>query len=341
MNEEISQCRLFVVGDRHAMFWQGATVPIAGIETYQVSETYELQDIVSAIPPGYAGWLLLSFSLADYAEEILRDAHESTIEAGVALAVERYADFVLHVKSRHPKLAVWGPLAAQKQTENLAGVGNVLERNLVILLFTSMLRTCLAAYAIPVLSIAEEMIAPDGSSLHEYLEDDGFLSQAALPSALRIVGSDLGLHFSTGTQSFSLRERRVDVFEHVGYTTKNNWQWLQMTLPGAACFITKVFITQSALSKLHTVTIGTSVDKEKFIYTSRTLANAERTDKYACTLPVEAYAKTVIFSAVAGSVNKKDLDVFAKMSPLSSVKSYSKVSLFSLRDDLLQRCEIA
>jgi hypothetical protein len=136
-------------------------------------------------------------------------------------------------------------------------------------------------------------------------------------------------------EPFVLRERRVEAFDGVEHISHKDWRWLRLRLSGGLRYVTRIFITRAALSKLSTVTIGTAGEDNEYAYTAHTLASALSDDKYACSLPVHTSTETLLLSGLMGLVDEQDIDVFALLTPCSHLVNHSGEDLNRLADSYL------
>jgi hypothetical protein len=118
-----------------------------------------------------------------------------------------------------------------------------------------------------------------------------------------------------GEEPFALRERRIEAFAGHEYISHKDWRWLRLRLLGGPCYVTRIFITRIALSKLTIVTIGTAGEDDEYAYTAHTLASAAPDDKYSYALPVHTATETLLLSSVMGLVDEPDIDVFGLLTP--------------------------
>ncbi len=299
---------LFVIGDQHAAFWQG-------IPSHQFLGEFKLEDMAPVLPPDYTGWVLLHFGGIDYvAEALAKQQGESLSEDdAIAAVVEHYAGVFLWLKGIYPKIAVWGPSAAVHVASDSSGTSDEIERNRLAVCATKMLRERLAPYEIPLLSLLDSMIAPNGATLREYIQADGALAPVVLPTALQAVNDVLGLQLDLPAAIFALREQRVKEYLSVERIVKNDWPQVQFILPTEPRFVSVVCIPRDILSAVNTLTIGTSCNDEDFSYVSYTIDTVDNSDKYTSMLSVMTYAKTLLVSALMGQVNERDIDIFAML----------------------------
>ena len=108
----------------------------------------------------------------------------------------------------------------------------------------------------------------------------------------------------------AIRERRIEQYASIERVVHKQWPGLQLTFIGAPQYVTVAFIAKELLAKVHTITIGSTIDGETFTYTSHTIFTADGTDVYQCKIPVMAQAKSLIISAVMGFVEESDIDIF-------------------------------
>lgn len=334
------ETQLLVIGDSHAAFWTGSPIrlgrqAIAGIRVQRVDEGFSAVAVLRAIPQGYAGWALLTFGDTNYADEIWRKARVVAFDDAVGSVVEECAMRVLEIKKEFPRLAFWGPLAAHEPLAGQSFIGNTVERNLAVLTFTAMLTKRLAKSGVPVLSIADTMIAPNGTTLQAYFEDGCHLAQIAMPHALGMVNAALGLCLPTGRHLVTMSERRIATFASIKRVVIFDREWTEYCLAGEARFISEAVIARDLFAPLQKITVATTLDDESYPSGSYEFRGAVGAAKDVVTLPIGCYAKRIFFCAEMGYVGEHDMVIFENVSPLSGVAEYSRESLFALRDQMV------
>ena len=336
----MSAIKLYVIGDSHAAFWKGSSVrfgrrQISEIETVTIAESFSAPAVVAALPPAYDGWVLLTFGDINYADEIWRKAQEVGFADAVRSVAERYAGEILAIKQAHQKLAVWGPPAAANTHASAVTIGNTIERNLALVSLTALLKTLLAPQRVPVLSVIDDMLAPDGTTLPFYFEDCMHLSQAVMPTALRLLQNQLAVDIDARNVLLGIAEQRVTKFASVERVVHANNQWTEFCLPGEVRFITEVVIPRDRFAPLVQISIATTIDGSAFPSNAYQFHGPLGEAREVVALPVMAYAKKILLWAEQGYVEEHDVDIFERVSPLSNMAHYTKASMLALRDEIL------
>jgi hypothetical protein len=140
------------------------------------------------VPP--AGTVMLCFGEIDCRYHLLRQAEsqERDVEEVVSECVARYARVVLEVQAMGFATCVWGVIPASEvapgeEDPEYPVWGTVRERNAVARMFNGLLADRLEPRGVPVISIFEDLVGPDGVPKRGYYMDSVHLSQTALPLA--------------------------------------------------------------------------------------------------------------------------------------------------------------
>ncbi len=336
--------QLLVMGDSHVTFWTGSQrglgrQALPGVATIQIPEPFDIPAISAAVPSEYHGWLLLHFGAINYANEIWQRAQTMSLSEAVHGVVERTVESLRSIQARHPQVAVWAPPASNPAKSSDIVIGTPIERNLAIVTFISMLRNALTELGIPLLSLTETMIAPDGTTLADSFEDGVHLSQALLPQALQLIKNSLGLSLSL-EPSLALSEQRLSNFETVERVAKFGLEWTQIVLPGPAVYVSEALILNDVFATLKRITFASTMDDDNYPSCTLEFRGPVGGPKNVTALPIHNHAKKLLFWAEGGWVNAEDLSIYIKVSPLHGNSGYNRDSIFALRDLLAPPTQI-
>lgn len=112
------------------------------------------------------------------------------IETVVENCIRRYAEAIHEVQELGFQVLVWGviPSAIEGHVDaELPVAGTCQERNHVTGMFNDLLAQACKPIGVPVISIVNQLIRPDGTTNPTYYEDWNHLNQTAMPIALRAI----------------------------------------------------------------------------------------------------------------------------------------------------------
>jgi hypothetical protein len=148
------------------------------------------------VPP--KGTVMLCFGEIDCRYHLLRQAElqERDVEEVVSGCVDRYARVALEVQAMGFTTCVWGvvpanEVAAGEEDSEYPFWGTARERNAVARIFNGMLADRLELRGVPVISIFDSLLGPDGLPKRGYYMDSVHLSQTALPLATEAISARL------------------------------------------------------------------------------------------------------------------------------------------------------
>ncbi len=352
--------QLFVIGDSQTNFWNGTghqdghdEIPgirshsIAGALAYSLVKDTSITDarllamasVCTAASEDFRGWIMFNFGANDCNGWIWRHVPRLGIEEAVRVVVDRYISFIYEMREIYPKIAIFGPPASTKSPYFLGDVGTEPERNLLILLFTSMLKARLAADNIPVISIARTMIAPDGTSREDLYWDSNHASQAMMPYALQLVNQALGLQL-TLPNIVPINEYRIRNFEAVEIHEAFDKTWLRFVIPQGSQYISEIGLYADTFAELEQVEIATSLDRRTYIASSYNFSDHQATARQRIYLPIGRYARNVLVHSPVRPIEANDVELFKYGSPISEFPNYCRESLFALHDQILQRSNL-
>ena len=137
---------------------------------------------------------MLCFGEIDCRYHLLRQAElqERSIEEVVSDCVARYARVVLEVQAMGFATCVWSVIpangvASEEVDSEYPSWGTALERNTVVTTFNSLLVEYLEPHGVPVISVFDRLIGPDGLPKRDYYMDSVHLAQQALPLAVEAM----------------------------------------------------------------------------------------------------------------------------------------------------------
>jgi hypothetical protein len=146
------------------------------------------------VPPN--GTVMLCFGEIDCRYHLLRQAELQgrNAEDVVSECVDRYARVVLEVQDMGFATCVWGVVPANKvapgeEDPEYPSWGTARERNAVARTFNRLLAERLEPRGVPVISIFDDLIGPDGLPKRSYYMDPVHLSQEALPLAIEAISA--------------------------------------------------------------------------------------------------------------------------------------------------------
>jgi hypothetical protein len=144
------------------------------------------------VPP--KGTVMLCFGEIDCRYHLLRQAELQGRDAEevVSECVARYARVVLEVQAMGFATCVWGVIPANEVTPaeedpECPSWGTARERTVVARMFNDMLADRLEPHGVPVISIFDRLVGPDGLPTRGYYMDSVHLSQTALPLATEAI----------------------------------------------------------------------------------------------------------------------------------------------------------
>lgn len=130
-------------------------------------------------------FVVLCFGEIDIRNHIGFQAEKQNITLNEAIekCVDRYLETIVYLKNKNLNLYIYGPPASSVGwAHNLkVDYGNVVLRNQMTLYFTEYLEKKCSELGIQVVSIAKEMMLPDGTTNQIYIMDDIHLSQETMP----------------------------------------------------------------------------------------------------------------------------------------------------------------
>ena len=351
------ETQLLVIGDSHANFWNGTgdwhgdntitgivATAIPGALAYnlvaQASTTNSRQKVFQTLHAahenGFRGWLMLGFGTVDCETFIWQHANSLGFEGAVAVVIERYVSFILEVRQLHPQIVIWGPIASKKATVHDIVVGNQVERNLAILVFTAMLKVRLAGHGIQVLSMAEEMLERNGHTREDvFLHDMSHASQILMPYALQIVNHALSLNLRKRELPVTFTEQKLTAFEDTSYIHKFECMWLQVVLTEGAQMVTEVCLPRTIFSQVMRVRIATSIDNKTFEFNEATCSGKVNGPKEMHSIPVGRHARKVLIYAEMRPLTSEEISIYVRASDMHSAPEYNYKSLLSLRDQIV------
>lgn len=146
------------------------------------------------VPP--TGTVMLCFGEIDCRYHLLRQAElqERDAEEVVSECVARYARVVLEVQAMGFATCVWGVIPANEvapgeEDSEYPFWGTARERNGVARIFNGLLADRLEPHGVPVISIFDSLVGPDGLPKRGYYMDSVHLSQTALPLATEAISA--------------------------------------------------------------------------------------------------------------------------------------------------------
>jgi hypothetical protein len=144
------------------------------------------------VPP--AGTVMLCFGEIDCRYHLLRQAEsqQRDVEDVVSRCVDRYARVVLEVQAMGFATCVWGVVPANEvapgeEDPEYPVWGSARERNAVARIFNRLLADRLEPHGVPVISIFDSLVGPDGLPNPCYYMDSVHLSETALPLATEAI----------------------------------------------------------------------------------------------------------------------------------------------------------
>jgi hypothetical protein len=342
---------LFVIGDSHASFWNGTgdegmpdsipgirTLGIGGATAYSlVKETSRSQarpkafaGIREALAAGFSGWILLYFGANDCNAWTWRQVPRLSLQQSVCETVDRYTAFIQEVRALHPKVAVFGPPAATL----ISDMGSQAERNLAVLLFTSMLEGRLKPSGVPVLSMARIMIDFDGNSMATmYRKDAMHVMQVLLPYALQIVNSRLGLRVG-GKDPLFMQESRIEHFQSIDYCDMFDRTWLRYTLPGGSHYLKSVAIWPDTFAELGKLDFGFTINSLEYQGCGATF-DPSRAPTEKQFIPLGYHAREVLIASSERKSEPGDVEFYQYGSHIARHRSYFRDVLFALHDRIM------
>ena len=219
-----SRSVVHVIGDSHAALFSGrdsmidawprsSRDPSGRFRAYRLGPvlTYRLSDLAATargrekllatlaygpVPP--RGTVMLCFGEIDCRYHLLRQAESQGrgVEEVVSECVARYARVVLEVQAMGFATCVWGVIPANEvapgeEDPEYPFRGTAHERSAVARIFNGLLADRLEPHGVPVISIFDSLVGPDGLPRRGYYMDPVHLSQAALPLAIEAVSARL------------------------------------------------------------------------------------------------------------------------------------------------------
>ena len=346
--------KLFVIGDSHTNFWNGTgdhetpdqipgirTLTIPGATAYSLlsetsfsqARTITLSAVKQAVAHEFDGWLMLNFGANDCNAWIWRQVPRVTLQESVSLVVDRYIRFIHEIRAIYPKVAVFAPPATTKTRD----VGTEAERNLAILLFTSMAKTRLSAFDVPVMSMARAMIAPDGSSLpHLYRDDKLHALQMLLPYALHLVNTALGLKLSMMDDPLCMKESRIHDFADVDHCDIFDRHWIRYTLREGAQYISEIAAWPQTFQELGGIDVAITLDSANYKLFPIACPANDAPPAQKCYMPIGHHAREVLFSSHVRKIEDGEIEIYQYGSQISQFYPYSREVLFALHDHIMQ-----
>lgn len=146
------------------------------------------------VPP--RGTVMLCFGEIDCRYHLLRQAELQArdVEDVVSECVSRYADVALEVQAMGFTTCVWAVVPANEVAPGEEDTeypirGTARERNDVARTFNDLLASRLEPHGIPVISISDDLVGPDGLPRRSYYMDPVHLSQKAFPLAAEAISA--------------------------------------------------------------------------------------------------------------------------------------------------------
>ena len=345
---------LYVIGDSHTNFWNGSgdqdlpdTLPgvrsqaIPGATAYSLlSETSKTQGrnitlhaVRQAIDQGFTGWVMLNFGANDCNAWIWRQVPRLSLKDSIRVVVERYACFIREVRALYPKVAVFGPPAATKNDDT----GTEVERNLAVIVFTAMLKERLLPEEIPVISMAEAMIAPDGTSVaHLYRDDKLHATQLLMPYALQLVNDALGIRVGIADDPLRMTNSRIRHFAAVEHCELMGRKWLRFSLRGGTQYIEEIGLWQQTFEQLGPIEFSLSPDRTNYTYYTLSDPSPSEAATKKRYIKVAQHASELLFSSPVRDLSAREIEIYAHSSQIAKFSRYSRDALFAIRDQILQ-----
>jgi lysophospholipase L1-like esterase len=138
----------------------------------------KIKEVIEQYKITQNNYVFLSFGEIDIRHHIgyIADRNSESYEKTIKTCIENYLNTIRSVKTIHPKLGVYGPIASA----DAPGYGNVLTRNKMTLLFNEILRKeCDNEYVL-YRDITKKMILSNGLTDQKYIMDDIHLGQSAI-----------------------------------------------------------------------------------------------------------------------------------------------------------------
>lgn len=352
---------LLVIGDSHTNFWNGTGHPdgddsiqgvrsqtIPGALAYSLIKEHSQTDaraltlgtVYAAVAEGFQGWIMLNFGANDCNGWIWRQLPRISFEESVRAVVERYVQFINEVRAIYPKIAVFAPPATTKSPLFLGDVGTEPERNLAILVFTSMLEQRVGPLRIPVISMARAMLTPAGKSRGDLFWDCNHSSQAMMPYALKLVNETLGLNLRRHDDPVRPQEYRVRTFASVDTCDLFEKNWLRFVLPEGAQYISDIAVWPDTFAELGQIEVVTSLDRHTYKIQSYDFHDDANTCRLPRYLPVGQHARNILLSSPVRAIDQTDVEIYKYASPISELLNYSSDALFALHDRVMQQTPI-
>ncbi len=208
-------------------------------------------------------------------------------------------------------------------------------------MFTEVFAERLALHDIRLISVIEQMLENDGSTIESLFDKNGKLNQVLMPQAVDSVRKTLGIHLDAAARVLGYSERRISQFASVKRVQNFGVEWTQFELAGEPRYITQATIAREVFAPLVKITVATTLDDSSFPSGSYEFRGPADDPKAVVTIPIEQFAKKIMFCAEMGFLGEHDVDLFERTSALSRFGEYRKTSLFALRDQLLKKDSIS
>ncbi len=212
-----SQFTIHCIGDSHASFFSGTDaiqpvwpelgknyIPLfkayrlGPVTAYNLCKTgtksggrEKLFEVLKTIETNST--VLLSFGEIDCRVHLLKQSreHDRPLADVVNECVDRYFGVVQEVKSLGYQVLVWAAIpstiAGKIAEPDYVAYGTCAERNEVTKLFNNRLTQLAEAQKIPVISVFNELVLPNGLTNFAYYSDEVHLSQKAMPLVVRKI----------------------------------------------------------------------------------------------------------------------------------------------------------
>ena len=160
----------------------------------------------------YNDWIMVSHGEVDARFRLRELSEKEGYQVAVKKCVDRYADFLIDIYSKHNKLCVWACPATSKPGTHLAeeGTDNEIERNIISYLFNKHLSERLLSYKIPIFGVLPLMINDDGTTKESTTYDKLHAKQDLRPKIEPIVRQYLKVYETVDSNSLELQHSCYD-----------------------------------------------------------------------------------------------------------------------------------